>query len=195
MIALGKLLISLCCRNANAPHNLQKSLEYVQVHYSQDLKNLIITLLRQPTTTEEVCNMISLKAFTEIDHLHNYTDLLESELCKEVDNGRIVRLLIKLGFINERPEFDMDPSWSETGDRYLLKLFRDYVFHQVNEEGKPLIDWGHVVECLNKIDIGTTEKILLMSRDEQSMLVVSYADLKRCMDTAFQELTQKQTNY
>jgi hypothetical protein len=22
-------------------------------------------------------------------------------------------------------------SWSETGDRYLLKLFRDFVFHQV----------------------------------------------------------------
>jgi hypothetical protein len=27
--------------------------------------------------------------------------------------------------------FEGDPAWSETGDRYLLKLFRDYVFHQV----------------------------------------------------------------
>lgn len=27
--------------------------------------------------------------------------------------------------------FEMDPTWAETGDRYLLKLFRDYVFHQV----------------------------------------------------------------
>ncbi|KAJ3109740.1 PAB-dependent poly(A)-specific ribonuclease subunit 3 [Phlyctochytrium bullatum] len=39
----------------------------------------------------------------------------------------------------------MDPSWSETGDRYLLKLFRDYVFHQVDEAGNPYVDYGHMV--------------------------------------------------
>ena len=82
------------------------------------------------------------------------------------------RLLSKLGFINERPEYDMDPSWSETGDRYLLKLFRDYVFHQVYEDGSPVVDFAHVVECLNKLDVGVSEKIALMSRDEQSMLIV-----------------------
>lgn len=27
--------------------------------------------------------------------------------------------------------FNLDPSWSETGDRFMIKLFRDYVFHQV----------------------------------------------------------------
>ena len=42
----------------------------------------------------------------------------------------LCRLLIKLGFINERPEHRRDDRWSETGDRYMLKLFRDYVFHQ-----------------------------------------------------------------
>ena len=45
----------------------------------------------------------------------------------------------------------MDRRWSETGDRYLLKLFRDYVFHQVDEQGKPLVDLGHVLEALNKV--------------------------------------------
>ena len=44
-----------------------------------------------------------------------------------------------------------DTQWSETGDRYLLKLFRDFVFHQTDEEGAPLSDWGHVVEALNKV--------------------------------------------
>lgn len=39
------------------------------------------------------------------------------------------------------------------GDRYLLKLFRDYVFHQVDENGRPVLDFGHVVECLNKVTI------------------------------------------
>ena len=45
----------------------------------------------------------------------------------------------------------MDTSWSETGDRYLLKLFRDFVFHQVDEQGNPVVDMGHVIECLNKV--------------------------------------------
>jgi hypothetical protein len=34
----------------------------------------------------------------------SYTDVLEAELGTEVENGRIARLLIKLGFINERAE-------------------------------------------------------------------------------------------
>ena len=45
----------------------------------------------------------------------------------------------------------MDTTWAETGDRYLLKLFRDYVFHQVTEQGEPLIDMAHVTTCLNKV--------------------------------------------
>jgi PAB-dependent poly(A)-specific ribonuclease subunit 3 len=47
--------------------------------------------------------------------------------------------------------FEMDQTWSETGDRYLLKLFRDYVFHQVSERGEPIIDLAHVLSCLNKV--------------------------------------------
>jgi PAB-dependent poly(A)-specific ribonuclease subunit 3 len=34
----------------------------------------------------------------------SYNDMLESELSGEVENGRLVRLMIKLGFINERAE-------------------------------------------------------------------------------------------
>ena len=45
----------------------------------------------------------------------------------------------------------MDPEWSETGDRYLLKLFRDYVFHQVTDTGIPWVDLAHIVSCLNKV--------------------------------------------
>ena len=47
-----------------------------------------------------------------------------------MENGRLLRLLVKLGFVNERPEGDVDAQWAETGDRYLLKLLRDHVFHQ-----------------------------------------------------------------
>lgn len=34
-------------------------------------------------------------------------------------------------------------------------------------------------------------QVLLLSRDEASMLVVSYADIKRCVETAFAELKSR----
>lgn len=80
--------------------------------------------------------------------------------------------------ITERAELELDASWAETGDRYLLKLFRDWVFHRHTDTGAPSVDWGFVVEALNKLDAGVPEKILLMSRDEMSMLVVSYREIK-----------------
>ncbi len=92
--------------------------------------------------------------------------------------------------VNERPELNMDSSWSETGDRYVIKLFRDYLFHQVGEEGEPVLDVGHMVETLNKLDVADAEQILLMSRDNRSMLVVSFADIQRCLQTSFEELLQ-----
>ena len=78
-----------------------------------------------------------------------------------------------------------------SGDRYLIKLFKDFVFHQVNEAGGPLLDWGHVVEALNKLDLGVNEKIMLLSRDEMSMLLVSYSDVKQCVNTTFKELEMR----
>jgi PAB-dependent poly(A)-specific ribonuclease subunit 3 len=120
---------------------------------------------------------------------------LESELAKELENGRLLRLLVKLGFVNERPDGDMDTEWAETGDRYILKLFRDYVFHQHNDQGSPVMDWGHVFESLNKLDVGVSERVLLLSRDEMSMLVASYADIKRCVDGAYAELLQSSKAY
>ena len=38
------------------------------------------------------------------DPLESRTDGLESQLAAELENGRLVRLLCKFGFINERPE-------------------------------------------------------------------------------------------
>jgi PAB-dependent poly(A)-specific ribonuclease subunit 3 len=73
--------------------------------------------------------------------------------------------------------FDHDPRWSETGDRYIVKLFRDLVFHSVGEAGRPVVDLTHILTNLNKLDVGSEEKIMLTSRDEQSCLVVSYREV------------------
>lgn len=106
---------------------------------------------------------------------------------------------------------NLDGTWSETGDRYMLKLFRDYLFHMITDDGRPWLDHAHILQCLNKLDAGTTEKVRsfvlftffaslnkttilglqvnLMSRDEQSVLVVTYAELKHCLEQSFAELT------
>ena len=58
------------------------------------------------------------------------------------------------------------------GDRYLLKLFHDWLFHPTGPStGAPVLDWGRVVESLNKLDAGVGEEVSLLSRDEASLLV------------------------
>ena len=123
-----------------------------------------------------------------LEAVRSVGDSLDCLLSRECENGRLFSLLVKLGFVNERPEHNMDRAWSETGDRYILKLFRDYVFHQVDTEGRPVLDMGHVVESLNKLDLGDQQRVLLSSRDSQSILLASFDDIKRCFFNAFADL-------
>ncbi len=55
--------------------------------------------------------------------------------------------------------------------------------------GRPVVNLTHVLACLNKLDAGTDERIMLVSRDEQSCLVVSYREVKACIDSAFRCVT------
>jgi PAB-dependent poly(A)-specific ribonuclease subunit 3 len=191
LVSLGKFILVMACQNTGAVQTAAKSLEQLGAAYGPDMKSLVIYLLTaksQLPTIDDVVALLAGRFLGEADRARDAADLLEHELALELDNGRLFRLVAKLGFINERPGLDADRRWSETGDRYLLKLFRDYVFHQVYQDGRPAIDFGHVIETLNKLDAGVDEQIVLMSRDEQSMLVVSYRDLKNCFADAYGEL-------
>ncbi|XP_016359156.1 PAB-dependent poly(A)-specific ribonuclease subunit PAN3-like [Sinocyclocheilus anshuiensis] len=193
LISLGKVVLALACNSLAGikRENLQKAMELVSINYSSDLKNLILYLLSEQSrlrSVNDIMPMIGARFYTQLDASQMRNDVIEEDLAKEVQNGRLFRLLAKLGTINERPEFQKDPTWSETGDRYLLKLFRDHLFHQVTEAGTPWIDLSHIVSCLNKLDAGAPEKVSLVSRDEKSVLVVTYSDLKRCFESTFQEL-------
>ena len=44
---------------------------------------------------------------------------------------------------------------------------------------------GIGADGFRQLDAGTDEKIMLVARDEQSCLVVSYKDIKNCMEGAF----------
>ncbi|GAA5903226.1 PAN-complex poly(A)-binding subunit PAN3 [Sporobolomyces salmoneus] len=193
LLSFGKLIISLACGSPSAVHNLPKSVDHISRMYSPDLKNVVLYLLSKPgprKTIEEVMALMSTRVVDELNSSLVAEDTIERELMRELENGRLVRLLCKFGFINERPEFDHDPRWAETGDRYLIKLFRDYVFHQVDESGRPVTDLSHVLTQLNKLDSGVEEKIMLVSRDEASCLIVSYRELKNAIEGAYADLSR-----
>lgn len=204
LVNLGALIVGIGLNNISATNDIASSLAMFAGRYSAELKNVVAWLVGQsssprdsgddssetPRNLNELVKALGTHCADEMDSALNYTDLMENSLMKELENGRLVRLLCKFGFINERPEFDHDPRWAETGDRYVIKLFRDHVFHSVDEAGRPVVDLSHILTNLNKLDAGTDEKIMLTSRDEHSCLVVSYREIKNCIESAFQDLSR-----
>ncbi|XP_071125593.1 PAN2-PAN3 deadenylation complex subunit pan3-like isoform X1 [Mytilus edulis] len=193
LVFLGKVVLALGCNSIMAIQrdNFTSSMELVARNYSADLKNFFVYLLtnsNRPRSINDIMPMIGARFYTQLDAAQLRSDVMDTELSKSVENGRLFRLLCKLGTINERKEFQMDPQWSETGDRYMLKLYRDFLFHQHDANGAPWIDMAHILQSLNKLDGGTPEKICLVSRDENSVLVVTYAELKQNFERAFSDL-------
>ncbi|KAL4750733.1 PAB-dependent poly(A)-specific ribonuclease subunit pan3 [Aspergillus terricola var. indicus] len=193
LVNFGQLILTLGANQPNVIHNPSKAMEHFTRAYSPQLKNTVMWLLGgmqkdQERNIDILINGISSQLMSTFDSALHLDDQLTSDLGRELENGRLVRLLTKLNFINERPEHEHDRQWSENGERFYLKIFRDYVFHQVDASGDPVVDLGHVLTCLNKLDAGTDERITLVSRDEQTCFVVSYKELKKGLESSFQTL-------
>ncbi|EON62168.1 hypothetical protein W97_01388 [Coniosporium apollinis CBS 100218] len=205
---LGRLILCLANNNQNATLNIQKSLEHVGRTCSLQLKDCVTWLLTAapaaPTTLQSpggtnatpektidtFLQAITTQIINTFDNTLHANDIIASALALELENGRLFRIVSKLNFITERPEFDHNPLWAETGERYYLKLFRDFLYHSVDAQGKPVTDLGHVIAALNKVDAGSEEKCMLVSRDEQNVLMVSYRDVKRMVESCFLELVK-----
>ncbi|KAA8651660.1 PAN-complex poly(A)-binding subunit PAN3 [Aspergillus tanneri] len=193
LVNFGQLIVTLGANSPNVMHNPTKAMEHFTRAYSPQLKNSVFWLLNgmqkdQDRNIDIFITGISSQLMSTFDSALHLDDELTSDLSRELENGRLVRLLTKLNLVNERPEYEHDRQWSENGERYFLKIFRDYVFHQVDAQGDPVVDMGHVLTCLNKLDAGTDEKIALVSRDEQSCFIVSYKELKKALESSFQAL-------
>lgn len=193
LVNFGQLMVTLGANSPNVMHNPTKAMEHFTRAYSPQLKNSVFWLLNglqkdQERTIDMFITGISSQLMSTFDSALHLDDQLTSDLSRELENGRLVRLMTKLNMVNERPEYELDRQWSENGERYFLKIFRDYVFHQVDAQGDPVVDLGHVLTCLNKLDAGSDEKITLISRDEQSCFIVSYKEIKKALESSFQAL-------
>ncbi|XP_052746769.1 PAN2-PAN3 deadenylation complex subunit PAN3 [Bicyclus anynana] len=191
LTALGRLALALACRSPQVD-NLSRCLDFVRRSYSEDLNNFIVYLLSEITirSVTDLMPMIGGRFYYQVESLERRADALEQQLTRELDNGRHLRTLAMLGSVNERPEWNTDVTWSETGDRYMLKLFRDYVLHSVTPDGRPWLDQAHLAFALSNLDAGTNTKVLLTSRDDESVFVVTFAELKNCLEQAFNQLSQ-----
>ncbi|ERF69897.1 PAB-dependent poly(A)-specific ribonuclease subunit pan3 [Endocarpon pusillum Z07020] len=194
LVNFGLLILSLGSNTPDASQNFAKAMDQFKRHYGKELQAAVVWLYsamqNQEKTIDQFLSNISTQMVTAFDGALQLDDQLNSEFGREVENARLFRLMAKLGFINERPEYEHDRQWSENGERYYLKLFRDYIFHQVDAQENPVVDLGHVLSCLNKLDAGSDERLTLVSRDNQSCFVVSYRELKKGMESAFQELSK-----
>jgi PAB-dependent poly(A)-specific ribonuclease subunit 3 len=182
---LGFVILSVAAKAIITPKSLDTGLARLQANFSQELCGVVTLLIGGSQSVNQICEAMAGRICEELDVSMTAHDSFHLNLRGEYENGRILRLLLKLGLINERPESTHNPSWSETGERYILQLFRDYLFHQTDLNGSPQIDLGHVLISLNKLDRGDPEQLILSSRDGKDMLVVSYGDVRRyacCID-------------
>lgn len=195
LVNLGLTIVSVGANIADASQNFARSMDQFKRYYKPELQTAVVWLYsaqqHQDRTIDQFINLIAPQMMASFDAALHADDSLHGDLAREVENARLVRLMAKLNFINERPEFEHDRQWAENGERFFLKLFRDYVFHQVDSQGRPVIDLAHVLACLNKLDAGTDERIMLVSRDEQNSFVISYRELKKAVESAFSDLTSQ----
>lgn len=106
--------------------NLPKALQTIDKNYSQDVKNVAMYLVKPSPhkSIRQLLDTMGSRVLLEMKEtqkyglslpdracllmepcLHSAVDRLEAELMSELENGRLVRLLTKMGFINERPEY------------------------------------------------------------------------------------------
>lgn len=187
-IKLGRLLKDLA---ANMGPLKDPSIDDLIVEDS--FKQVLKYLLDETKMNKNVAEMSQLfydKILSSIDSALTCTEYTEAVLSRELENGRLFRLMCKLNFIFGRMESRIDINWSESGEKFPIVLFYDYVFHQVDASGKNVIDLTHVLRCLNKLDAGVAEKMVLATPDEMNCIIISYKELKDLIDTTFRLLTQ-----
>ncbi|CCC71668.1 hypothetical protein NCAS_0H03580 [Naumovozyma castellii] len=185
---LGQLLFKLASKIGN---NANAKIDELSV--DDQFKTVLQYLLNDTNdrkTINELSQLFIDKILSNVESSQGYAEYTEGILSRELENGRLFRLICKLNFIFGKIESRVDINWSESGEKFPIILFYDFVFHQVDETGKSVMDLTHVLRCLNKLDAGAPEKLILATPDEMNCIIISYKELKDLIDTTFRSMTQ-----
>ncbi|KAM7541484.1 hypothetical protein Aperf_G00000042098 [Anoplocephala perfoliata] len=195
-IALGNIMLGTIVGTHLAFEKPAEYLSLLDNGISPELRNIVRDLILGKLTTIEA--LVVATADHVYDCLESVDVLarnLELFLQRESSNGRLLRLVCKLSSVVERQDIRTskypEPDWSETDDRYMLKLFRDYVFHQVDHAGAPYLDLAHIVQALNKVEAGSSELVCLSSRKANQVIIVSYSEIRDFLDKSFSHLVEE----
>lgn len=194
----GELLLALGTNNASTTTlkgSQTKALDVFRRNYTPRLCASLAWLLdHAKENTEPISNFLSniaSEAFTSCDAALRAVDDLHSILSRELENGRMTRIMIKIMTILDRGENEHLPAWSPQSPRYMLLLARDYIFHQVDANNRPVANLAHIISCMNRLDAGSEEKIVLTSRDNSTVLVASWKEIKTCFEGAWNEVERR----
>lgn len=184
--ALGLILFQLATRNLSVKaENFGKQ---PLPGFSQSFWELIKTCLESNPDAAQLCHALGERMSMEVGHQEGHADFLFSQCNKEVHNGRLMRLMIKMNFVLE--SLNDVQEYSADSQRYALRLFNQFLFNQVDEQNRVHVDWSHVFHCLNKLDCGSEETIQLIGNDGNTILVISYADIRGMLENVFEHLQQ-----
>ncbi|SCV02379.1 LANO_0F17436g1_1 [Lachancea nothofagi CBS 11611] len=189
-VDLGKLLRDLSAKILGSQDSGSVDALVVDDDFKKVLHYLLDTSAAEPKSLPELLALFSHRILPVVSALQTYAEYTESILARELENARLFRLMCKLNFIFGRVESRIDINWSESGEKFPIILFYDYVFHQTDESGKPDMDLTHVLRCLNKLDAGVGEKLMLVTPDEMNCIIISYKELKDLIDSTFRAMSQ-----
>ena len=129
------------------------------LRYSREFHAFVMELLTKAPSVFALCDMLSGRAFDELDSTYLRNDSLENRIISEFGAGRLFHVLLLLSFTSfGGPMFHCltrgDENfthviigagcWQDTGDQYLLALFCEYVFRQNDHRGFSVTNNGHV---------------------------------------------------
>lgn len=200
-VKFGTLVLSLA--TSTLPQHLGNhtaALISLNNRYSRALRDLIEWLITPPIlgqtkTVDDLVVRTSRATVESFDLSFQENDNMYSHLAREVENGRAARLMMKMLALMTDAEQHPTPKWSQYGgELWPLKLFRQYVFSSPAENGTDgnvasggMPPPGHILMCLNKLDVGTEEFVHLTSEDGD-IFILSYRELKTMFERAFNDI-------
>lgn len=191
----GRLLVALGTNKASVQASLSNALDHFNRVYSASMREWVFWLLnRPPDQSEGIDHLLAglaSESFKALDAAQVRTNLMEDQMQLSVNNDFSFRVLAKLSTVVDNASRTIQ--YPNNGDRDPMKLLRDYIFHPVDQENKPVIDLARILDCLQKLDAGVDDKIQLNSRDNQIIMIISYKELKQMLRSQYEDIMKQRS--
>jgi PAB-dependent poly(A)-specific ribonuclease subunit 3 len=178
MMASAKIAAQRAMGNSMTPASAQAVTAALNASFSPALSEFV-RICREATSIDAICAAIGPRMAAELGNQMGSAEYVRKEALKEVHNGRLMKLLIRLNMVYAylQNAQDYDPY-------YTVRLFFQHLFAPIDDHNRPRRDWGLIYHGLNKFDTRSDDLLQLISPDTGTILVVSYADIATAVEAA-----------